>query len=94
MKNKNYIDIEVTEEDIENGKIANHDGCPIALAGKRTTGNYWSIVHPTVLEYINILQPINKYKMTRKMREFYLKFDSRKHVNPTKFRLKRIAGNT
>jgi hypothetical protein len=73
------IKIEVTADDIANGKRGDSTCCPIALACLRIIHKDWFEVFQ---EYLNIEEPVPTV-----IKEFILAFDRKKDVQPFTFEL-------
>lgn len=80
------IVVNVTEEDIKNGKRCAPDSCPISLAIKRTIGE--GTIVKTGRAWITVNG--KDFYHSKKTMDFVRNFDREKLVTPFKFQLERI----
>ena len=82
-----YIRVTVTEEDIENGEVADSKACPIACAINRAYPLYRARVNEFQILLVESDEEKNKlYKTSRRAARFISRFDANKAVKPATFR--------
>jgi len=102
---KNYIDIDVTQEDIDKAIVArisfkkNHDGCwgslcPVSFAANRVGSESWTTDEGVTIEYEN---KTVIYKSTKKLIHFIDFVDANidkypERIQPIKLRLHKKKG--
>ena len=82
--------INVTQEDINNGKISEARKCPITLAANRIFGDNHVITGITGILYNIVNNKTECYLLPQEAREFIQNFDSEFPVKPFMFEIKLI----
>jgi hypothetical protein len=81
------ITVDVTQDDIDQGKCSNVRDCAVARATARALDMNEGVMFGSTIAYLGVLTPTEPVRLPEEVKTFITAFDSREAVKPFSFSL-------